>query len=635
MRPFRPLSLSLSLSLFLYLSLACATATVLHAVPPAGAAPPPELATLRPEHPRLLATSADWTRLSARLAAEPDLAAYHAALLADAERLLTAKPSTYQKTGRRLLSVSRTLVQRVLLLAYAARTTDDDRYVRRAETEMLAATAFPDWNPSHFLDVGEATAALALGYDWLFERLTPDARATIRAALVKHGLQPGLAVIATGKGWPKAKNNWNQVCLGGLTLGALALADDEPELAAQLLAATRANIVHGLAPYAPDGVYPEGPSYWAYGTSYQVLLNAALESALGTDWNLAAVPGFLASAGAYLQTTAPSGRAFNFADGGETVGFEPAVFWFARKLSNPGLLRFERDRLATSPNLGVAIRGNRFAPLAALWWPPAGTADAAPTLPILWTGQGENPITVARSSWTDPRAFYLALKGGAAELNHAHMDAGSFVLEADGVRWAIDLGAQSYESLESKGVDLWNRRQNSHRWAVYRLNNFSHNTLTIDRLLHRVDGHAKLRGFNAATPDTPATVDLTPVFAGQANHVERHFEILPGHQTLITDHLRGLAPGVSVRWQMATRADVSLDGNRATLTQEGRTFTITALAPDAVSLQVEPAAPPANDFNVKNPGVSLVYFTATAPADGTLELRVNLSPGASTTVTSK
>ena len=581
-----------------------------------------EIPGLRPGHPRLLATADDWARLAQRRAAEPDLAAYHAALITAARAEIGRPVFTYEKTGRRLLAVSRNLVNRVLLLSYAWRTTGEEVFARRAETEMLAAAAFPDWNPSHFLDVGEAAAGVALGYDWCFEALTPAARTTIREALVTKGLGPGLTVIKGGKGWTKAEMNWNQVCFGGLALGALALADEVPDLAAPVLAAVRKDNVHGLKPYAPDGVYPEGPSYWSYGTSYQVILLAALESALGTDWNLAGHPGFLASAGGYLQTIGPTGRRYNFSDGGEGVGFEPAVFWFARQLNDPGLLLFERRLLATPKDLTDSIRRQRFAVLAALWWPPAGTQNAAPTLPTRWSGQGPNPLGVYRESWTDPASLYLAFKAGAAELNHGHMDAGSFVLEADGVRWAIDLGMQDYESLESKGVDLWNKKQDSPRWTVYRLNNFSHNTLTLDGRLHRVDGHATLRGW---TGDEPAVVDLTPVFAGQATAAARRFAVGAGRQVVITDELRGLAPGTSVRWQMATRAKVTLDGATATLRQDGRTLIVAASSP-AATFTVAPAEPPPDAYNARNPGVQLLSFAVTAPADGTLTLQVTLTP---------
>jgi hypothetical protein len=581
---------------------------------------------LRPEHPRLIATADDWSQLAQRRAVESDLAAYHDALLAAARQNLTVPPVTYVKTGKRLLAVSREALHRILLLSYAWRTTGDDRFVRRAESEMLAIAAFADWNPPHFLDVAEMTAAVALGYDWLYDALTPEARATIRQAIIDKGLKPGLKVIATGKDWPKTENNWNQVCFGGLTLGALAVADEEPATASAILAAARAGIHHGLQPYAPDGVYPEGPSYWAYGTSYQVLMDAALESALGTDWELAASPGFLASAGAYLQTTGPSGRRFNYSDGGERAEFEPAVFWFAEKLRDPGLLLFEHRLLVNAKFISAAVRSHRLAPLAALWWPRPGSAATAPSLPLRWTGRGDNPLAVARGSWTDPRAFYLALKGGAAELNHAHMDAGSFVYEASGVRWAIDLGMQEYESLESKGIDLWNKSQQSQRWTVFRLNNTSHNTLTLGGEPHRVAGHATLRGFEG---DAPAVIDLTPVFAGQASRVERSFRLLPGDGVAVGDVLAGLRPGLEVRWQMATRAAITVDGRTATLQQDGRRLTATLHAPTGATWQVRSADPAPNSYDAPNPGVRFLFFTTPAPADGAVELQVELLPVAS------
>ena len=587
--------------------------------------PAAEIAGLHPGHPRLLATADDWARLTQRLTAEPGLTAYHDALLAAARHELDQPVARHEKVGKRLLGVSRAVLQRVALLAYAWRTTGDERFARRAEVEMLAVAAFPDWNPAHFLDVGEMTAAFALGYDWLFEALTPTARATIRRAIVTQGLRPGLLVSHNGKGWSNSENNWNQVCFGGLALGALAVADEEPDVAAAVLQDTRAGIRYGLAPYAPDGVYPEGPSYWAYGTSYQVLLIAALQTALDTDWNLPASPGFLASAGAYLQCTGPGGRHFNFSDGREGVAFEPAVFWFAQKLGDPGLLRFERRELGSPQQMAAAVRSSRFAPLAALWWPPAGTEGAATALPLRWTGQGLNPLAVFRESWTDPDSLYLALKGGAGELNHAHLDAGSFVLEAGGVRWAIDLGMQEYESLESKGVDLWNKKQDSPRWTVYRLNNFSHNTLTLGGGLHRVDGHAAVRGFSAGASGARAVVDLSPVFAGQAAAVQRTFEVQAGPRVLIRDELHGVAPGLPVRWQMATRAAISLNGRTATLRQDGKTLHVAVLAPAEAAFQVQPAAPPADNFNAPNPGVQLLFLTVPAPAGGAVDLQVSLT----------
>jgi hypothetical protein len=86
------------------------------------------------------------------------------------------------------------------------------------------------------------------------------------------------------------------VCNGGITVGALAIAESEPALAAQLIARAVNTVPVSMHEYVPDGAYPEGPGYWAYGTTYNVILISALQSVLGTDFGLAKQPGFLATA---------------------------------------------------------------------------------------------------------------------------------------------------------------------------------------------------------------------------------------------------------------------------------------------------------------------------------------------------
>jgi len=584
------------------------------------------LASLRPGHPRLLVHADDWARIRPRIAADPLAQAFHAGLISQARTLLTEPPARYEMRGRRLLGVSREIVGRVLGLAYAYRMTADPAFARRAEAEMLAAAGFPDWNPSHFLDAGEMSAALALGCDWLDDALAPDARTAIRGAIIAKGLRPGLDPADPNNWWHVADHNWNQVCWGGLSLGALLIADDDPALARQVLSLTRNFISYGLKPYAPDGVYPEGPSYWTYGTTYQVMLNAALASALGTDWNLSAAPGFLASAGAFAQTIGPTGWFYNFSDGVERPLFQPALFWFARQTGDPGLLATELRLLRRSEADFAHALSERFAVLTMLWWPDQPATPEPPSLPLRWLGRGPNPLAVFRDSWTDPAALYLALKGGAAELNHAHMDAGSFILEADGVRWAIELGMQDYYSLESKNVDLWNRAQDSQRWQVHRLNHRTHNLVTIDDQPHRVAGQARITHFSAADANPHAIVDLSAVYAAQATTARRGYRLLPGRRILIQDEFTGLRPGCIVRWQMATRAAVALAGTSAALSQDGRTLHAQVLAP-AASFSVVSAEPPADGFNAPNPGVRLLVATTSAPADGTVRLAVLLSPG--------
>lgn len=587
------------------------------------AKPADPLATLQQGHPRLLVNEGDWERLKTRAEADPTLGQVTARIISTADDLLDEPPLERKKTGRRLLSVSREGLERVMLWSMARQLTGEKRYAERAEKELLQLAAFDDWNPSHFLDVAEMTAAMALGYDWLFDDLKPASREAVRQAIVDKGLKPGRK---DNWWWKHRDNNWNQVCFGGLTLGALAIADTDPEPARQLLDAARKGIVHGLGTYAPDGLYPEGPGYWSYGTVYQCLMIDALRSALGTSWDLEKSPGFLASGRAQVQLTGPTGRFFNFFDGHEGPSLQPARFWFARELEDPGLLRDQRLSLEAAVGETIGRKGrkrsSRMLGAIALWWAGMPEPSQPPGLPLAWQAEGENPVAIFRSSWSDPNALYLACKGGSADLSHAHMDAGSFVLEAEGVRWAVDLGSQSYYSLESKGIRLWDDAQNGQRWSVYRLNNRSHNTLTLNDQLHQVTGAARITDFS---PEG-ATLDLSPVFEGQAGSVRREFKV-EGRQVVVIDELEGLKPGSPVRWTMATRAEVAPKGHTAILRQDGKTLKARLSGPAEARFQALEAEPPADGFNAPNPGVTLLVVEAIAPESGQLKIEVALEPG--------
>jgi hypothetical protein len=78
-----------------------------------------------------------------------------------------------------LLQVSRESLRRIFYLSYAWRLTHKKKFLDRGEDELLTASRFQDWNPSHFLDVAEMTMAVAIGYDWLYNDLSPKSREVI------------------------------------------------------------------------------------------------------------------------------------------------------------------------------------------------------------------------------------------------------------------------------------------------------------------------------------------------------------------------------------------------------------------------------------------------------------------------
>ena len=184
-------------------------------------------------HPRLLLRSGDAEAMRALPSKSANARAVHERIIAEADKMLSAEPVRREMTGRRLLSVSREALRRIFYLSYAHVVTADDRYAARAEREMLAVCEFADWNPSHFLDVGEMTMAVAIGYDWLYGRLSRRSRSIIGTAIYEKGLR---ASENDRHAWFfRAENNWNQVCNAGMIFGALATLERSPEYCKALI----------------------------------------------------------------------------------------------------------------------------------------------------------------------------------------------------------------------------------------------------------------------------------------------------------------------------------------------------------------------------------------------------------------
>ncbi|QDU87048.1 Heparinase II/III-like protein [Pirellulimonas nuda] len=581
-------------------------------------------------HPRLLANAATLRRLSDPAQRTPLQNALAAGVVKSARLLEEVPPVERKLEGRRLLSQSRRCLERVLTLAMAYHLTHDQRFARRCEREMLAAAAFSDWNPSHFLDVAEMTLALAIGYDWLYDELTPDARDAVRTAIVQKGVR--LPWDTQHNRWVKAVNNWGQVCHAGLTAGALAVMEDEPELAARTIQNAVNNVPNSMKAFAPKGSYPEGPGYWAYGSGFNVVLVALLEDALGTDFGLSQAPGFAETGGYLAAVTGPSGMTFNYADGGSGRGPQESLFWFAQRYHHPAWLRGEPERIGAwlgKINARSVGKGdNRLLPLALLWIEDDQT-PSADALPLSWSSEGETPVTIHRSGWDDATATFVGVKAGSPSASHGHMDAGSFVLDADGVRWALDLGAENYHGIESRGMNLWDRSQDSDRWTIFRQMNHSHNTLVIDDQLQRAAGRSEVVKFSDDPQNALTIVDLTETYGDQARSIRRGVRLLPWGQVLIQDELTGLKPGTHVRWGMVTpgRPESDPGADEMVLRQEEATLRMKIQSPSAAQWRLIDTEKPRNAWDSPNRNTRMVAFESIAPDSGRLTLRVLLTPG--------
>jgi hypothetical protein len=468
--------------------------------------------------------------------------------------------------------------------------------------------------------VAELTIALSIGYDWLYNVLSPASREIIQTAILRKGIDPSLN--SKDAWFPSANHNWNQVCNAGISYGALAIFEDMPELSKLIINRAIETIQLPMKAYGPDGAYAEGYGYWEYGTSFNVLFLSAIEKIFGEDFGLSELNGFMKTAAYEENMTGPFYSVFNYSDNGFRGGLSTSMFWFASKLKDTSLLWNEKHYLETEPfNLG-----NRLLPTLIIWGSHIRMNEIRHPDKQTWVGHGITPVALMRTSWTDSAAIFVGIKGGTASSNHAHIDAGSFVIDAGGVRWASDFGAQEYHSLESKGVDLWNLAQNSQRWQIFRYNNFVHNTLTVDGALHNVNGFADVISHSSNPDFIHSIVDLSEIFKDQLAQSVRGIAIVDNRYVVVRDEIKTLGKETRIRWTMLTTADVSISGkNSFELSKDGKKLKLEVMEPAKINLKTWSTVPP-NSYDAPNPGTTLIGFEVTIPADTSAALSVKLIP---------
>ena len=118
------------------------------------------------------------------------------------------------------------------------------------------------------------------------------------------------------------------------------------------------------------------------------------------------------------------------------------------------------------------------------------------------------------------------------------------------VRWAVDLGRESYPHARANGIpnaELFGTTQGSKRWTIFRCGPESHNLLRFNNALQRIDAKAEItpveRGFR---------VDLSSVVSDQVKTAQRHFALNPDHSLTIRDTWSTNDAATSVCWQWLT-----------------------------------------------------------------------------------
>jgi hypothetical protein len=328
----------------------------------------------------------------------------------------------------------------------------------------LAAIDYEPWGytynkPNLDLAAGHLLYAIGWAYDLLFHELAPGERARIRASLERHAALVAERFTA-GAERPRFEftQNHNFIPTAGLGIAALALLGESKQ-AERWAAIAYAHQHRANQLLSPDGYHYEGIEYWIFSAPWLVHFADAWLHATGES---------LFELGPYrnwkyyiAHVLLPNGQdAFDFGDAWEgpltreRKGDEVGRLYPGGTLqSNANLLFGVAARLRDPETQAVAerCRGFGHSSLEEHWtllWRDATLEAAAITRLPLDHGFADSGVRFRRSSW-DEDALAFAFKAGPPEghraarllasvpewrqsTGHAHPDAGSFIVWADG-----------------------------------------------------------------------------------------------------------------------------------------------------------------------------------------------------------
>lgn len=414
-------------------------------------------------HPRIVMDADMCAQLKQNYKNDATVRAWGDEIIASADAMLKQEVPKYQISGsNNILEVSRQVLKRAETISMAYVLTEEQKYVDTLYEVYYAAGEFPNWDHKHFLDTAELINAFAIGYDWMYEAWTADQRTYIESTMYNMGVRVGLEAY-TGKipgyytWWAYSDMNWNVVCNGSITNGALALLDNALYQADCLRAAEIGirGVEVMLDSFYPSGAWSEGPMYWGYTMSYVSYMLGSLDASFGTDFNLSNAPALGKTLNYYLATDGPAGmNNFHDTQGSDHMTSQP-LMWLGYKYNMPGAMNIRKSNIETGSS-GLVVRDLIF------YNPDTAATNQDYMLDYYME---ETELVSLRESFEDFESTWVSYHAGASERSHSHLDTGTYVVHMLGEKWAIDLGSDNYD-LKDYCYGSYRTRTESHNLYV-------------------------------------------------------------------------------------------------------------------------------------------------------------------------
>ena len=567
-------------------------------------------------HPRLVATESDFERLRREVKENPHKARWFKSMLEFCDGLKDVPTLRYElRDGVRLLFVSWDLQRYAVTLALAYKLTGDRKYFDYAWPHLKACAEMPDWNPSHHIDVGTLAYGYAIAYDWFYDVMTEEQRRIMEKGAyenVFYTVNRAVEDQNTAYTTVLMSNNHNVFCNAGVMATVLGFMDVFPEIASKVGADVTRILEAFMDKFAPRGAYYEGPYYAETAINYTVRVLAAMESVLGTTYGIDKAQGFdqIADFVVLLQSDF---AAYNFADSQMSLLAISGMFWIFDHYARRGVKDSVAEGNFKNPSAQVAAE-------AILWYNVDPDGDC--NLPTEVHYKDEEIIAM-RDAYRDGQTF-VGIKAGKTVYAHSHLDAGSFVFDAKGRRWAYDFGQDNY-----------NLYYKYNHWDVFRLRVESHNSLVInpDHTPGYVLGsEAPVSEFTVSDNTVKTVIEKTALYGAErgVEYARRGYLFTDKRSSLVIRDEVKLTRESDMLWTMYTDADIEIAGNMATLydtADRAKYITVEFSASGEYEIGYEDARPlptsPEIPEQRKNEGFHRLYLKMRADGDVSITAKIN------------
>lgn len=542
-----------------------------------------------PSHPRIYTNAAGFEKIKNSYQTNEYMKNWIDAAIKKADTYVEKQtvPKYEIPDGKRLLSQSSVASDIFSYCGFAYIMTGDKKYADHSYKAMEAIAQFPDWNPSHYLDVGEMSYGVALCYDWMYDAWTPEQRKFIEQTLYKYSLSVTEKAYYNQNSynwWVMVDHNWNPWVNGSITCAALAVYEAYPELCADLISKAVRAQEYMLKSFYPDGAWMEGISYWDGTARFIARMDDSLNTALGTDFNLTKAPAMDKMGTCALNACGPTGYTNPYHDTGNNSKNNSAViFWVAKQYNQPDLARIRLKQMND-----FSFSGS----LYDILWFNTDTTPSKITLP-LDSYYRDVELVSMRGSWDSKAAAYVSAHGGYTTVNHHHMDSGNYVIDMLGERFIDDLGSETYSVIE---------HGTGKRYDYYRIRTEGHNLYVINpsddvgQLYNNV--FSPVEKMQTSNRSAYAVMNLTDAYKNAVTSAKRGYKLGDDRRSITVRDEFNLKGESEVYWFAHTVAEVEiLDENSAKLTINGKSVKAIVTSNTGAKLEVMDAVPLATSKN--------------------------------------